>query len=381
MFTFQSKQSFPSKRSGRPSSSRTILQPKLRVHPAKDRYEQEADRAADQVLRESEPSSLAPKVGGAALGVQRECHCGGTCAACQASHQHQPTQLSPAAPDSAGVHAPPGVDKVLNSPGRPLDARTRSMMEPRFGFDFSRVRVHSGEEAERSEREVNALAYTVGPNIVFAKGQYQPAERSGSRLLAHELAHVVQQSRSPALLQRQQPPGPKPDNPPKKKDDAPACTFSIHYVKDKDIACDTLFEQQKGRKPPGKLCGRAVQYNVESVSAVGTKCPPLKGLKFTETKEIDQGKASCLPDRTTLAPSGGCVIGDNGKLTGCTDLYSLCGPLADINARTNGGCENTYTQKLFVDGKQAETHKIHFDIDTTASTCDTKMTRDGTAIP
>jgi hypothetical protein len=381
MFTFQSKPSSSSKRSGHSSSSRTILQPKLKIHTGYDRHEQEADRAAEQVLRGTEPRSFTPKTGGAAVGVQRECHCGGTCAECKAGQsggEHQHMQLSPAASSGAGVHAPPVVNRVLNSPGRPLDPQTRAFMEPRFGFDFSNVRLHSGEEAERSARDVNALAYTVGPNIVFAKGQYQPAEQSGRRLLAHELAHVVQQSSSPARLQRQQPP---PAPPPKKKDEAPACTFSIRYVKDKDIPCDTLFEQQKGKKPPGKMCGRAVQYNVESVSANGPKCPPLKGLKFTETKQIDPGKASCLPAGATLPASDGCVIGDNGKITGCTDIYSLCGPLAGINELTNAGCENTYTQKLFVDGKEVETHKIHFDMDTTATTCTTKMTRDGTPIP
>jgi hypothetical protein len=90
--------------------------------------------------------------------------------------------------------APPIVHEVLNSPGRPLDAATRAFFEPRFGHDFSQVRVHAGEQAEQSARAVNAHAFTVGPNIVFGAGKFSPATQEGRRLLAHELTHVVQQS-------------------------------------------------------------------------------------------------------------------------------------------------------------------------------------------
>jgi hypothetical protein len=66
-------------------------------------------------------------------------------------------------------------------------------MESRFGHDFSRVRVHADGKAAESARAVNARAYTVGPNIVFGAGQYEPSSIKGQRLLAHELAHTVQQ--------------------------------------------------------------------------------------------------------------------------------------------------------------------------------------------
>jgi Domain of unknown function (DUF4157) len=94
------------------------------------------------------------------------------------------------------MNAPPIVHQVLNSPGRPLDASTRSFMEPRFGHDFGRVRVHADMQAARSARAVNALAYTVGSDLVFAQGQYAPHSPEGQRLLGHELTHVVQQSSS-----------------------------------------------------------------------------------------------------------------------------------------------------------------------------------------
>jgi len=86
------------------------------------------------------------------------------------------------------------VHEVLRSPGQPLDADTRAFMEPRFGHDFSRVRVHADSRAAESARTVDALAYTVGSDIVFGTGRYAPDEDEGKRLLAHELTHTIQQS-------------------------------------------------------------------------------------------------------------------------------------------------------------------------------------------
>ena len=99
-----------------------------------------------------------------------------------------------AAPMAAGDNrAPTIVSRVLRSPGEPLSARTRAYFEPRFGHDFSNVRVHSDTAAERSSAAVNALAYTVGSHIVFGKSMYSPDTRDGQQLLAHELTHTLQQ--------------------------------------------------------------------------------------------------------------------------------------------------------------------------------------------
>ena len=85
---------------------------------------------------------------------------------------------------------------MLNSAGEPLDAGTRAAMEPRFGHDFGKVRVHNDSRATESARAVNARAFTVGHDIVMGAGQFYPRTPAGHRLLAHELAHVVQQSRA-----------------------------------------------------------------------------------------------------------------------------------------------------------------------------------------
>jgi Domain of unknown function (DUF4157) len=88
---------------------------------------------------------------------------------------------------------PPIVHEVLRSPGQPLDAATRAFLEPRFGHDFSEVRVHTDAKASKSVRAVNARAYTVGNDIVFGDGQFNPKTYAGQELVAHELAHVAQQ--------------------------------------------------------------------------------------------------------------------------------------------------------------------------------------------
>lgn len=91
------------------------------------------------------------------------------------------------------TEAPPIVHEVLRSPGQSLDHETRAFMEPRFGHDFSRVQVHADDRANESARSVNALAYTVGNNIVFGEGQYRPWSVESRKLIAHELSHVIQQ--------------------------------------------------------------------------------------------------------------------------------------------------------------------------------------------
>ena len=91
---------------------------------------------------------------------------------------------------------PPIVHDVLSSPGQPLDAAARTFFEPRFGYDFSKVRVHSDGRAAESARAVGSHAYTMGVHIGFAPGRFAPGTHEGLWLIAHELAHVVQQSHS-----------------------------------------------------------------------------------------------------------------------------------------------------------------------------------------
>lgn len=115
------------------------------------------------------------------------------CAACEG--EEEKLQKKPAGTAEAATGEAPGiVHEVLRLPGQPLDASSRVYFEPRFGHDFSRVRVHTGAAAEQSARDMNSHAYTVGHNMVFDAGKFAPGTIEGQRLLAHELTHVVQQS-------------------------------------------------------------------------------------------------------------------------------------------------------------------------------------------
>jgi hypothetical protein len=131
--------------------------------------------------------------------LQRKCACGGDaglfgeCAECQSGHR--PALQRAGTGRDSPMSVPPIVREVLRSPGQPLDAGTRAFMEPRFGHDFSKVRVHADVGAAESAGKINAAAYTVAQDIVFGAGKYAPRTAKGERLLAHELTHVVQQSR------------------------------------------------------------------------------------------------------------------------------------------------------------------------------------------
>lgn len=117
---------------------------------------------------------------------------GGECSECGKKQMLQRKACS----GEAVNDVPPIVHQVLRSQGQPLDAATRAFMEPRLGHNFSQVRVHTDTQAAESAEAVNALAYTVGRDMVFGQGQYAPGTSAGQRILAHELTHVAQQRRT-----------------------------------------------------------------------------------------------------------------------------------------------------------------------------------------
>jgi bacterioferritin-associated ferredoxin len=119
--------------------------------------------------------------------LQRQCACGGTCAKCQEEEQRA-LQRSSAAP------APAEFDGIPATHGTPLDPVARQPLEAHFGADLADVRVHTEPEAAESAAKLDALAYTSGRDIYFAAGMYAPSSSGGRRLLAHEVAHVMQQS-------------------------------------------------------------------------------------------------------------------------------------------------------------------------------------------
>ncbi|HWT11209.1 MAG TPA: DUF4157 domain-containing protein [Allosphingosinicella sp.] len=165
------------------------VQPKLAVARSDDAFEQEADRIADRVMGMAEPKSQ-PDSAGPAPGGPRP-----------------PLEAAPPIrrrAENAGAAAEAG-DSLISGlgSGRPLDSALRRYFEPRFGADFSRVRIHTGIAADKAARSVEALAFTYGNDVVFRSDRYSPGPGQGRRLIAHELAHVVQQRGSGPRIQRQ----------------------------------------------------------------------------------------------------------------------------------------------------------------------------------
>jgi hypothetical protein len=178
---------------------RSGLKP-LPVNRPGDMYEQEAERAARDVVggRGARPAAWSLSRIGIAAPLQRECSCGGSCEECKKKKKPEQILQRDAAGGASPMTAPPLVHDVLRGAGHPLDRSTRSFMESKFGYDFTSVRIFHDDAAAKSARSVAANAYTVGDKIVFNQGRYAPDSHSGRRLLAHELAHVVQQSRGGA---------------------------------------------------------------------------------------------------------------------------------------------------------------------------------------
>lgn len=164
------------------------IQAKLMVGQTDDPAEHEADRIADQVMRMPEPQARPERRFSLSDGDVAP------------SPPIQTKSLGTR--DSAGFEAPPIVHGVLRSPGQPLDAATRAFFEPRFRHDFSGVRVHTGEVAAQSAISIGASAFTAGRHIVFGAHEFPPRTESSRALIAHELAHTLQQEPAGRVLRQ-----------------------------------------------------------------------------------------------------------------------------------------------------------------------------------
>lgn len=201
-----------------------FFQPKLSVNRPDDIYEREADAAAEHVMQKpsnrEQPVFFSPQPVVASPPVQAKC------TACEEEEKLQreegsaednfrgeQIECAQCEDDDAKSIQRKGrqqvntstnslIENTLQSTGQSMDGATRGFMENRFGYDFSNVRIHNDSQAHQSASEINALAYTHKNQIAFASGQYQPHTYEGKKLLAHELTHVVQQSKSPRNIQR-----------------------------------------------------------------------------------------------------------------------------------------------------------------------------------
>jgi len=240
-------------RQGRSLATRgPVIQPKLTVSQPNDPYEREADQIADRVMRMPAPQSINTTLSYSSVdsrNVQRKC------ASCD--EEEKRLQRKEQGADSPTAVAPI-VHESLNSSGQPLDPGTRSFMEECFGHDFGQVRVHSDARASDAARAVRARAYATGGDIVFGSGEYAPATAEGKRLLAHELAHVVQQREGGASVTRVQ------------RQVAP------EYVVD---------DPHAGRTPPG--AGIRVFFARNSSAIPGSESPKIDAFKSGPDRTVN----------------------------------------------------------------------------------------------
>jgi hypothetical protein len=277
-----------------------------------DLLEREGDRTAEQALRRPAPQRgqgsrmplAVPQIlhararevfGSGGRRLQRKCACGGeksafgeSCSDCEAGSlqrklavgsRHDAMEMeadaiaakitgprfkvSPAGPlpiagspsslQVVGPAVPDSVNAEISRGGTMLEADLREEMESGFGYDFSQVRVHAGATAAQSAHDVNALAYTAGHDIVFGTNQFAPHTHEGRQLLAHELTHVVQQTRPNATTLVQRDVGKRADAPPSE-----ANPQIVIFVADPKFANDVAFAKRLGKADAAQIRKRGI---------------------------------------------------------------------------------------------------------------------------
>jgi hypothetical protein len=164
------------------------IQAKLKVGQPGDIYEQEADQVAEEVMRMPEHHKLQ---------IQRVCpECEVKGVRRQPIEKERKELLQTKEISGQNTKVSPGLESrihAIRSGGQSLPEYVRSFFEPRFGYDFSLVRVHTDEASAKVTKVLQAQAFTANRDIFFSPGQYQPGTSEGKHLIAHELAHTIQQ--------------------------------------------------------------------------------------------------------------------------------------------------------------------------------------------
>ncbi len=214
------KRHFSSQRGFSAEAQRYPIQAKLKIGQPGDKYEQEADRVAEQVMRmpESQCPECEEEISRKAVSIQRlaqstDHKIQSQCTECEEEIQRKPIEeeeeeeellqakevsdRTPEVSQTIGTQ----INSIRGS-GQPLSGSVRSFFEPRFGHDFSQVRVYTDAQAVESAHAVNAHAFTVGRDIIFGAGTFAPETSKGRFLLAHELSHTIQQKGHGIMMQR-----------------------------------------------------------------------------------------------------------------------------------------------------------------------------------
>ncbi len=279
-----------------------LVQPKLTIGAPGDKYEIEADSMAERVMSmnvpdapaaiqrkevgEEDPLQRSPLATSITPLIQRQ------------SEEGEDIQTKPSVQQAGrdeGVQRRSSIENTLASQkggGSPLDEDVRSFMEPRFGNDFSGVRVHTGSNAVQMNKELHAQAFTHGSDVYFNEGKYNPGSNSGKQLLAHELTHVVQQTGA-KKLQR------KP---------VPSRLENKETPQAKDLQRQPSSEEQE-QKP---LQAKQIPGGTTELSPDLTKAPPEanalaeseKTVSQTQPQTVTDSEAAPKTQPTTEAPDG-----------------------------------------------------------------------------
>ena len=279
----------------------------LAISEPHDASEQEADAIAERVV-----SWQGEELRGAAMnrthGIQRKCT---SCEGEEEEKIYRKADHSSAASYSAIA---PQVDRAVGSGGTPLDSKTRAFFEPRFGFDFSGVRVHSGGSANTSARALGALAYTVRNDIVFADGQFAPGTGDGRRVLAHELAHVVQQSARGARIQRL---GANPGCTPAQRREIHQAIFNARGWLNKAIPALTA-------TPPSATAVSSLRHNFGPTYGVALNIPLIAGRLRAAYRGLSTFPIGCADATEATCATLPCGWAHSGSrsATVCTNVWS-----------------------------------------------------------
>lgn len=299
------------------------IQAKLSIGQPGDQYEQEADRVADAVIRMADSASTNSVACGwrsHQSGIKR-----------MRSECNQKLDWEPMKKENLQAKVTPDViHKVtpeleacinaIRGGGQPLPRSERTIFEMCFDQDFSKVRVHTGALASETAREINARAFTIRHDIVFGVGQYAPFTRDGRRLMAHELAHVVQQQG-----------GKNPLSTYKQTDLFIQMSPGIR----EDLHAKYKIAVERGNKEWSESDLRDLEWSLSKLTNKEAKA--LEGYKFLRwTMKEDRAKV----DPTYMDPGkeecGLCEI-DPTRKTYKISMYDKCFPAAEAKEETMAG--------------------------------------------
>lgn len=303
------------------------LHPKLTVSNPGDPDEREADAVAERVLAMTAPTGATLPIGGARItgnALARAC-----CEECEGDDDEGRLSRKAAAAAPVARAAASAAATAVNQGGVPLGAAERAYFEPRFGRDLSQVRIHTGSTAARAASGIGARAYTRGQDIAFAAGQYRPHALEGRRLLAHELAHVVQQEASERPGVKRQVVGEGLDL---KLDTCITFPAPVGEV------CGQALAEACKKMPFIPACGLICKaFDCSKPAAPTTICPP--GWRVATSTGfagqcckggIDNAENCCPPDRISWMQDRCCppgeVVVDNKCAKPSTVPTSLCLP-------------------------------------------------------